>query len=73
MKALGLGLWFHSRRPHCAGIATSRRNAAPPVVRLQDDQQYGKNDDDAYDDDSDHRPRACEGVGGEGEGDKAQL
>lgn len=34
----------------------SEWNVALPVVRLQDDQQNGENDDDTYDDGSDHGP-----------------
>lgn len=40
----------------------SDRNAALPVVCLEDDQQKGENDDDADDDDGDHRPGACGGT-----------
>lgn len=47
---------FTARDVHYAGIVLSKRNVAQPVVRLQDDQQNGENDDDTYDDDGDHRP-----------------
>lgn len=52
-------------RPHLltgfgTGGSQNSRYVSPSVVRLQDDQQYGKNDDDAYDDDSDHRPGALD-------------
>lgn len=47
---------FTARDVHYAGIVLSNRNVAQPVVRLQDNQQNGENDDDTYDDDGDHRP-----------------
>ena len=48
---------FMARDIHYAGIVPSNRNAALPVVCLQNDQKNGENKDDAYDDDSDHCPR----------------
>lgn len=48
---------FTARGIHYAGIVLPSGNAALPVVCLQDDQENGENDYDAYDNDSDHRPR----------------
>lgn len=48
---------FTARDIRYAGIVLSNRNAALPVVRLQDDQENGEDDYDTYDDDSDHCPR----------------
>lgn len=48
---------FTARDIHYVGIVLSNGNVAQPVVRPQDDQQNGENDDDTYDDDGDHRPR----------------
>lgn len=52
---------FMAREIYYAGIVPSNRNAVcGPVVRLQDDQKNGENEDGAYDDDSDHCPRTWE-------------
>lgn len=57
LKQRGLTVLSKAADIHNTEIGLSNRNVALPVIRLHGNQQNGKDDNDTYDNESDHGPR----------------